>query len=126
MDFSLTLFELVLMRAHAGTESAYSVVEGVMAFPNITARLTNNGTRKLPGYTEPHERICKRTDIDVAFTSEYSKGYRIHGLERKGNSSVGGSEVDPHACGLGSPGQIEIRFGIVRLSQHEIAVIAIN
>ena len=27
MDFSLTLFELVLMRAHAGTESAYSVVE---------------------------------------------------------------------------------------------------
>ena len=27
MDFSLTLFELFLMRAHAGTESAYSVVE---------------------------------------------------------------------------------------------------
>ena len=27
MDFSLTLFELVLMRAHAGTGSAYSVVE---------------------------------------------------------------------------------------------------
>ena len=27
MDFSLTLFELVLMRAHAGTESLYSVVE---------------------------------------------------------------------------------------------------
>ena len=27
MDFSLTLFELVLMRAHAGAESAYSVVE---------------------------------------------------------------------------------------------------
>ena len=27
MDFSLTLFELVLMRAHADTESAYSVVE---------------------------------------------------------------------------------------------------
>ena len=27
MDFSLTLFELVLMRAYAGTESAYSVVE---------------------------------------------------------------------------------------------------
>ena len=27
MDFSLTLFELVLLRAHAGTESAYSVVE---------------------------------------------------------------------------------------------------
>ena len=27
MDFSLTLFELVLMRAHAGAESVYSVVE---------------------------------------------------------------------------------------------------
>ena len=27
MDFSLTLFELVLMCAHAGTESAYSIVE---------------------------------------------------------------------------------------------------
>ena len=27
MDFTFTLFELVLMRAHAGTESAYSVVE---------------------------------------------------------------------------------------------------
>ena len=27
MDFSLTLFELVLMRGHAGTESLYSVVE---------------------------------------------------------------------------------------------------
>ena len=27
MDFSLTIFELVLMRAHAGTESAYSIVE---------------------------------------------------------------------------------------------------
>ena len=27
MVFSLTLFELVLMRAHADTESAYSVVE---------------------------------------------------------------------------------------------------
>ena len=27
MVFSLTLFELVLMRAHAGTVSAYSVVE---------------------------------------------------------------------------------------------------
>ena len=27
MDFSLTLFELVLMRAHVGTEYAYSVVE---------------------------------------------------------------------------------------------------
>ena len=41
--------------------------------------------------------------------------------ERKGNSSVGESEVDPHACVLGSPGQVEIRFGIVRLSRHEIA-----
>ena len=40
---------------------------------------------------------------------------------QKGNSSVGGSEVDPHACGLGSPGQVEIRFRIVRLSRHEIA-----
>jgi len=50
-----------------------------MVFPNVAARLTNNGTRKLPGYTEPHERICKRTDTDVAFTSEYSTGYRIHG-----------------------------------------------
>ena len=28
MDFSLTLFELVHMRAHAGAESAYFVVEG--------------------------------------------------------------------------------------------------
>ena len=27
MDFSLTLFELVLMRAHVGTKSTYSVVE---------------------------------------------------------------------------------------------------
>ena len=27
MDFSLTLFELVFMRAHAGAESAYSIVE---------------------------------------------------------------------------------------------------
>ena len=27
MDFTFTLFELVLMHAHAGTESAYSVVE---------------------------------------------------------------------------------------------------
>ena len=27
MDFSLTLFEHVIMRAHAGTESAYSIVE---------------------------------------------------------------------------------------------------
>ena len=27
MDFTFTLFELVLMRAHAGIESAYSVVE---------------------------------------------------------------------------------------------------
>ena len=27
MDFSITLFQLVLMRAHAGAESAYSVVE---------------------------------------------------------------------------------------------------
>ena len=44
-----------------------------------------------------------------------------HGLERKGNSSVGGSEVDPHACALGFPGQVEIRFRIVRLSRHEIA-----
>ena len=46
---------------------------------------------------------------------------QINRLERKGNSSVGGSEVDPHACGLGSPGQVEIRFRIVRLSRHEIA-----
>ena len=46
---------------------------------------------------------------------------RIHRLERKGNNSVGGSEVDPHACGLGSPGQVEIRFRIIRLSRHEIA-----
>ena len=46
---------------------------------------------------------------------------RIHDLERKEKSSMGGSEVDPHACGLGSPGQVEIRFGIVRLSRHEIA-----
>ena len=35
-------------------------------------------------------------------------GDRIHRLERKGKSSVGGSKVDPHACGLGSPGQVEI------------------
>ena len=27
MDFSLTLFEFVLMRAHAGAESSYSAVE---------------------------------------------------------------------------------------------------
>ena len=47
--------------------------------------------------------------------------FRIHDLERKGKSSVGGSEVDPHACGLGSTGQVEIRFRIVCLSRHEIA-----
>ena len=47
--------------------------------------------------------------------------FRIHRLERKANNSVGGSEVDPHVCGLGSPGQVEIRFRIVRLSRHEIA-----
>ena len=47
--------------------------------------------------------------------------FRIHDLERKGKISVGGSEVDPHACGLGSPSQVEIRFRIVRLSRHEIA-----
>ena len=47
--------------------------------------------------------------------------FRIHRVERKGKSSVGGSEVDPHMCGLGSPGQVEIRFRIVRLSWHEIA-----
>ena len=41
--------------------------------------------------------------------------------KKKGNSSVGESEVDPHACALGSPGQVEIRFRIVRLSRHEIA-----
>ena len=29
--------------------------------------------------------------------------------------------IDPHACALGSPGQDEIRFRIVRLSRHEIA-----
>ena len=39
---------------------------------------------------------------------------------QKGNSSVGGSEVDPHACALGSPGQVEIRFGIVRLSRMRL------
>ena len=33
--------------------------------------------------------------------------FRIHRLERKGKSSVGGSEVDPHACGLGSHGQLK-------------------
>ena len=26
-----------------------------------------------------------------------------------------------HTCGLGSPGQVEIRFRIVRLSRHETA-----
>ena len=47
-------------------------------------------------------------------------GYRVVGLysrggypvsmdwRRKGNSSMGESEVDPHACGLGSPSQVEI------------------
>ena len=40
---------------------------------------------------------------------------------KKGNSSMGESIVDPHACALGSPGQVEIRFGIVRLSRPEIA-----
>ena len=33
--------------------------------------------------------------------------FRIHMLERKGKSSVGGSEVDPHACGLGSHGRLK-------------------
>ena len=41
-------------------------------------------------------------------------GFRIHRLERKGKSSVSGSEVNLYACGLGSPGQVEIRFRIVR------------
>ena len=36
MDFSLTLFELVLMRAHAGAEFAYSVVKD--GDPNPRAR----------------------------------------------------------------------------------------
>ena len=40
---------------------------------------------------------------------------------KKGKSCMGKSGVDPHACGLGSPGQVEIRFRIVRLSRHEIA-----
>ena len=40
---------------------------------------------------------------------------------KKGEKLRGESGVDPHACGLGSPGQVEIRFGIVRLSRHETA-----
>ena len=40
---------------------------------------------------------------------------------KKGTSSMGESGVDPHACVLASPGQVEIRFGIVRLSRHETA-----
>ena len=53
--------------------------------------------------------------------SVVGEGVPVHGLERKGNSTVGGSAVDPHACGLGSPGQVEIQFEIIRLSRHEIA-----
>ena len=45
----------------------------------------------------------------------------VHGLERKGKSCVGESGVYPHVCALGSPGQVEIRFRIVRLSRYEIA-----
>ena len=38
---------------------------------------------------------------------------------KKGESSMGESGIDPHACALGSLSQVEIRFGIVRLSRHE-------
>ena len=64
--------------------------------------------------------LSRRTGAEWS-DSVVGEGARIHRLERKGNSSVGWSEVDPHACGLGSPGQVEIRFRIVRLSRHEIA-----
>ena len=71
--------------------------------------------------------------VEVGFIFVATYGYRVVGLcsrggypvsmdwRRKGNSSMGESEVDPHACGLGSPGQVEIRFRIVHLSRHEIA-----
>ena len=38
---------------------------------------------------------------------------------KKGEMLCG--RLGSHTCGLGSPGQVEIRFGIVRLSRHEIA-----
>ena len=64
--------------------------------------------------------LTRRTGAEWS-DSVVGESVPVHGLERKGNSSVGGSAVDPHACGLGSPGQVEIRFGIVRLSRYEIA-----
>ena len=64
--------------------------------------------------------LSGRTDAE--WSDSVVRGvFQIHRLERKGKSSVDGSEVDPHACGLGSPGQVEIRFRIVHLSRHEIA-----
>ena len=67
--------------------------------------------------------------VEVGFIFVRTYGCRVVGLcswggyrlERKGNNSVGESGIDPHACALGSPGQVEIRFRIVLLSRHEIA-----
>jgi hypothetical protein len=51
--------------------------ESLLALPSVTTGLTSNDAAKQPWITEPHEKICKRTDTAVAFTSEYSKSYRI-------------------------------------------------
>ena len=65
--------------------------------------------------------FCPDVRVQSGRTLYSGRVTRIHGLERKGKSCVGESEVDPHACALGSPGQVEFRFRIVRLSWHEIA-----
>ena len=66
--------------------------------------------------------FCPDVRVQSGQTLYSGRVTRIHGLERKGNSSMGESGVDPHAFVLGFPGQVEIRFGIVRLSRHETAL----
>ena len=78
------------------------------------------------------ERPCTLF-VEVGFIFVATYGCRVVGLCRRGGcpGSTDWKErgkvawamrvVDPHACVLGSPSQVEIRFGIVRLSRHEIA-----
>ena len=51
----------------------------LLAVLSVTTGLIATTPRSGPQVTEPHERICKCTDIAVAFTSEYSKGYQTQG-----------------------------------------------
>ena len=64
--------------------------------------------------------LSRRTGVEWS-DSVVGEGAPDPRTGKKGKSSVGGSEVDPHACALGSPGQVKIRFGIIRLSRHETA-----